>query len=59
MVLNVTLGEIMEIILQEDNRINTKNMKGNMCMKYQLVKQIKDNDVLRESFIALAIEVFD
>lgn len=25
-------------------------------MKYQLVKQIKDNDVLRESFIALAMK---
>lgn len=28
-------------------------------MKYKLVKQVKDNDALRNSFIDLAIKTFD
>ena len=60
MVLNVTFDEIMDIDLTCSEAKTYVNKKGSIDdMNYSLVKQIRDDDILRKSFIDLAIRTFD
>lgn len=54
MVLNVTFDEVMAV-----SPYKKINKRGIISMKnYKLIKQVRDNEKLRKSFINLAIEVF-